>query len=408
MFEQLKYNAFINGSSAAGIHCRMHGAEMQFSVILLKKKKGSLEITGRFPKLGSLDEVLQNVPKGMPICISYDGRGVIHKKLILTGQESDITILKQVLPNVQPEDFVYQKTKIDGNQYFVSIARKDALKKISEAFIAKGRFLVQVSLGPFAINSILTLIDDPGSDIIANEFSIDLQGGRVADFLVTQQEQSHRLYKIGGDGLYEADLLPFAACFRFYFPEEDSLSGTDDSLIHNNEFFYKQLFVKAGWSMILVLLAVLLLNFYYFDQYNNSHSDLYDKVSRNKGLLQRLDTLQSELKTKEEFIGKSGFLKNTRHSWYADFLAASLPQQLILTELDIRPLKKKLKENSEPVFDGNTIRIFGLSQKSTSLNDWIRELRSQSWVYGVTILNYKQDVSSGPASFELELALIQE
>lgn len=409
MLEKIKNLNLFKCRSVAGVHISLlPDNKLDIDLTILKRKKTKLEIENTFSSLTSFEELFGNIPGSTPVCLNIDGKGIIHKKINVKDKNNDITILDQVLPNASLKDIWMQKTEIYEDLFYISVVRKEIINNIVTEFKTNGKYIVAFSLGPFILNNILGIINLSEKNIPVSDYEISIENNRIIDINKNTTNSSHQKHKIGDDELTSNMLIPFAAGFEYFIqtnipPEEfDSISTSGE------EFFYKKIFVTAGWSVLIFLFVLLLTNFLLFDKYNTEYNDLSYKISQNKDLLSRLDTLTKELELKEEFITKGGLLRSSRNSYYADRIAYMLPENIMLTKMDIQPLKKKIKESKEPEFLKNIIHVAGLTQKSTLLDEWIKKIRKEKWVDDINILNYLQDSDLKTGEFEIEIKIKSE
>ena len=106
-------------------------------------------------------------------------------------------------------------------------------------------------------------------------------------------------------------------------------------------------------------------------------------------------------------ISGTNLNKNSKTSFYADQIAASVPKGIQFSVLDIFPLIEKqnnFQENQLQEFKQNIILIKGLSKSSTVYNQWVRKLKKLDWIKTVDHLDYK-DVDRNNAEFELRLGI---
>jgi hypothetical protein len=70
-------------------------------------------------------------------------------------------------------------------------------------------------------------------------------------------------------------------------------------------------------------------------------------------------------------------------------------------------LKKKQanEEDDGLFFEKQSIMISGNCQRSTALNDWMKEVKKAKWVSDVVLINYKQDNAADDGGFLLEIKL---
>ena len=118
----------LKGSTSAGIQLTLHpDNKIDASIVVLKKSKNLVDLKDTFTGIDTYEGIFEHLKPGMPLYLSLNGRGILHKKL-QSGNGSDS--INQLLPNASPDDFYMQAYKIDENERIVSVIRKDTLNTI--------------------------------------------------------------------------------------------------------------------------------------------------------------------------------------------------------------------------------------------------------------------------------------
>jgi hypothetical protein len=107
--------------------------------------------------------------------------------------------------------------------------------------------------------------------------------------------------------------------------------------------------------------------------------NLYE--SKNNQITQLLDSYQK----KKSLIEQTGIFDNKKMSVYADKIAASLPNEILLRELYFNPEEGETEEDSLTNFTENELIIKGNCNKSLLLNEWINILKSQNFIKAVNL-----------------------
>ena len=216
MFESLKNTRLIRGSQILGLQAySLPDGNYEYDFVLLKKKKNKLIIDKKASGITDLKNALSQIPTGIPVYLIIDGKGVIHKKINLLNKENESSILSQILPNANPDEFFLQLTHA-GSLKFVSLVR---IKIISEliALLKECNFqIVDVSLGPFGINRIYLFLENKNL-IDAGGYQLFFENGSVSDFLKKENRNTNHEYLIGNEKLDEKYLVSFAGGFAYLF-----------------------------------------------------------------------------------------------------------------------------------------------------------------------------------------------
>ncbi|MBI4646426.1 MAG: hypothetical protein HY738_07490 [Bacteroidia bacterium] len=403
MLRFLQRSNIIRGRLAAGIYAYFNSnGECEYNFILLKRKRTNIEIIGKGESIASINDLANHIPAAAPVCLAIDGKGAIHKKMLLKPDDTPTDLLHYILPNANSSEFLIQQTPAADGKTFISIARNNNIQQILTRFTAIRRYIVSICLGPFTLNHIIRSLNGSPSVIIAGDYKLLIENGTINDLQAKETGEIQLLYKAGDDELYGNTLIPYSAALKYFIDDEPALEHVTEQA---QEFYYKRFFLTSGKIMLAFIFIMLLGNFILFNRYYKRSEILSAMVGQNRDMLLRFDTLKAELKKKQEFIAGTGFLEVSRQSYYADMLAGSLPEKIILTKMEISPLDKKLKQEETPVFFRDIIRLSGITPGSAILNEWIKTLKKFNWIKDITVVNYNQESNTAPGSFEIEIKI---
>jgi hypothetical protein len=144
-----------------------------------------------------------------------------------------------------------------------------------------------------------------------------------------------------------------------------------------------------------------------FEKYNTKQQELKVELAQQQNLLTQRDTLAKKLQQKQAVLGDQSNLGQSKSSFYADQLAASLPNSMQLTELLVFPkIENKSYNNEEeiPRYQNNKIIIKGQCQASVFYNNWKRNIKDFDWVEKIHNLSYQND-KNGVGVFALEITI---
>ncbi|MFL5763632.1 MAG: hypothetical protein ACJ77K_06790 [Bacteroidia bacterium] len=206
------------------------------------------------------------------------------------------------------------------------------------------------------------------------------------------------------------------------------LCGTEDSQESVRLFFSDELKIVKGHAnldllaaeylnnrklrtKVIALLActftILLLNYFVYDHYHSILGELNAKMNVGQTSLEQYEKVKAEWSEKKTFLDQNGFSVAAQTSFYADRLAAALPEEVSWTRLVIHPVKKRTDGDEEKSlqFENRNIIVDGNCKKSIALNDWIKTVRKMSWVADVSMLNYAQEDAHDAGNFSISIAL---
>ncbi len=289
--------------------------------------------------------------------------------------------------------------------------RTNALNEIVEALNQfKILNIADCLLGPFAITKMIPLMDDR---IIANDrlrfdkYQLQLNAGQITDINIVEAADTDERIVIGGEYIPSKLLISFAGAISYFVGGTTGVLNSYTIDIVKEEQKEKSKFELLGWSLLVATFLVLMINYFIFDHYWNKNQEVNTLFTLNQSALQQYEVLKTEFDQKNEFLQQNGLLENSRTSFYVDELAASLPESIQWSDVNICPLKKKQNsDESEAIsFENKTLTIAGKCTRSADLNDWIKQIKKIAWVNSSSLLDYRQDNANEDGLFLINIEL---
>ncbi|MDG5490647.1 hypothetical protein [Psychroserpens sp. SPM9] len=365
--------------------------------IELKKTKNQVDVEKCF-QFDSLQEASKYIPKGKPAFLVVNNDQVITKKI--ESRETDpLKLVHHVFANLKIDEFYYEVLQQD-NIHFVSICRKTYVDELFEQYKSKNISVINFSLGNLMIASIAHFISE--DHIHSSNAIISKADDQIID-IQPQKEIQEVNYNCNETTLAHNELLTFSSALSLITKTKVTTSVFSKSENHllkdfkEKRFFTK--FMKIGLSFLFVLL---LGNFFLFNNY-------YDKVSELKVTAQVLNSSKSKVFQLNKKVQKTqkmveDVLKSnaSKSSYYADAIITSLPDQILLSELNYQPLLKKIKAQKPIHNDTNAIIVSGASSESILVSQWISELEALKWIKHIEIISFDDTFkSSSEFSFKI-------
>lgn len=397
----IKYQ--FRNNSICGVYCHTSpDGKRMFRIVVVTNKNGSLE----FEILGEVEDNLSEVKeivKNIPVYLVLDGKGILLRSAV---PDPEKTLLKQIIPTAREDEFVADSYAGENCEY-VGLARKDQVDEIILQMKNAGLSIISLSLGPYRVVNLARYFNEIPERIIFNNYLFVYNRFKqcISNFEKTNVKANQE-YVVDGKKV-DPDYLPALSVALEYFLDENK--ECDHQLVkeHKTEFHSRIIFQKAGAGLLILVLVVLLVNIYFYLHYNDQRQQTENLLAGNRNILTTLDTLKRELEWKEKFMRESGIMKNSKMAFYADRIAASVPEQITLEKLEINPVVGKIRSGKEIVIRPNIILLEGLTRNSLFLNQWIHKLKELDWVEKVAILNYIQDNEKNIGNFSIEVNLKQ-
>jgi hypothetical protein len=385
------------GSKVGGINIRI-GSDKDFvtHVVILKKTlKGVSAI--KTEHLASVNEIPDHVQRNIPLYLSIDGKGVLHKLVDEDKREAQSGF---ILPDTDARDFVIQETILTDKKKILSVIRKDMLVGIISSLNDLGFCVPGTFLGPFSVSAIIPHLN--GNSVLSlPDYNLLIKDGQISGFEKLNSAGSD--LEIDSETLTASFIVPFSNCI-YHFSNLVS-PYLDYPLIEQKErFYYEKLFNLSGWSIILFLFFSLLLNFTLYDFYNKKNQVLSEELTSNIEILSKVNNLKSQVENSEMYYRNNPSSKNNLYSYYCDRIVKVIPDGITLSRLAVSPVEKQNPSQNNISFKTSLILISGLTKNSSLLDRFLTGLKSYKWIDNISIKNYI-DTGDGPARFDLEVKL---
>lgn len=388
-------------SSVIGIECIV-GDNTLYRYTLLSKKKSQVEII----QSGIVNQVNELFPlakkHSAPFSLVVTGKGIITKRIIFSANDTlDVpALIQQHLPAINANEFYVQFYKNANNTGHLAICRKVVIDDVLSQLTASGHECVNVYISPCVVNAIAAVAKDYNR-LTTGDSELELVNGEV-DAIKPKSEERLQL-QIENLSISDEQVLCFAAGFA-YFTRQTVFETNDLQMISMPQKHLEKLKLRVlVMSLIAVVFVISAINsvlyFQRFEQNSALDLELGLYESKNAKITELLESYQK----KKSLIEEAGILENKRLALYADKIAASLPQDIVLRELYFNPQEGDAEEDSMLVFSSGGLIIKGNCNKSLLLNEWINVLKSQQFVKSVNLENFIFNSEGHQPNFLLKL-----
>jgi Tfp pilus assembly protein PilN len=392
----------IRGNTVAGIHLQIQtDGRWLMNIMVLKNRKGLIRISQNYTGISTLEEIVQLLAANLPVVLSIEGKGVIHKK---SNHSDSVHLVQQVFPNAQSEDFFVQSNEISNNLRIISLIRRNTVIEIMGEFMRKGYRILNLFLGPFSLNGLWAFFDQPQKCYRIANYLIQTEQTGIIDLSIQTENIDDEPFSIAGESVCQELLIPYANAVFFLLNGDHGLFYNEDICSSNREqFIYKRLFQASALGLLGFLFVVLLINFLLFDKFSREY--LRAKIQFRDGiaLVNRMDSLQTELSYKQDIVEENRLSQGSRFSLYADKIAAIVPEQIALTKLEINPALSKPSADKELQFNRDRVEIKGKCTSGYVLDEWLEKLKHEPWIKHIEVLQYTQENKGTPGEFVIQI-----
>ncbi len=389
------FQEFLNKSSFCAVeHCTINGQEQLFG-LRLKKEAKKLRLEQEFvtDSIEGLSSFLK--PKETVYLIINTGQ-ILFKELhsVLEPREA----LRLAFPNLALADFYYEGYA-SSEKAFVVICRKEVISSIIASYQKLNYGIIGFSLGNLAMSQLAPMVaQDRISSTNASIHFKDKELIRIEPGQPTEEKMT-----INGLALSNTSTLSFAGILRSYFNVKTTTSNFESYNDQLKEQVKQQHFFNLGLKISLATIFVLLLfSFLQFSSYRSKIASLTAELQLKNQQKTQLVTLSEQVARKEKLI-EDYSLAASNSSWYLNQVGKSVPQSILLTEIDWQPLLGAIKENESIEANQNSIIIRGISSIGADFSSWLRELEESEWVQKVAINEYGVNKKK-QTYFEVELS----
>ena len=316
-----------------------------------------------------------------PVVLTIEGKGVLHK---FTETSSDKIKLRNIIPNIKEEDFYINYTP-NANGTWVSIVRKDVVSKILEDNGVSIDNIVDLYLGPTAIQWLTEMSNE--LPVFVGGSELTYQNNQLQSIRKSSEGHLKNRLIFGADLEFNKHLSFIGALVSF----------SKKNSFHKNEFWTKNTSTlkdkKTFQNTLKLTLAILLLvfmgNMVFNQVLNGTYNEKAALALKNTDLVNQSVALQEEEDLRKEFIEKLGLEVNPQFAVFSDEIGETVPQSIQLSRLIVNPLKKAIRKKKLIEFKKEIIEIGGFCKSSQVCNEWVQELRTLNWVKKIELVEFK-------------------
>lgn len=390
---------------AVGVYLSGSGDVWQLNRVTLVRQKNSLAVEHLASNAGSLEEVIASLPKGLPLYLAVDTKGVLHRFVAgVTPAEA----LSTAFPNLPAAEVLAQTHGLpQGVQ--LSVARQHILSPILEAFAAAKCFVYGLHLGPWFAHQLAGLAGFTHDHRVRIGTSVLRFDGAQWLGVEKSPQEGMALQWTLGDDVLEGDYLPaYVAALTYFTASPTPMQAAHDPVgPFRQEGMHHRLFRKLGVGALGVAFVLVLINALVFMQYNDRSQVLSVQYSAEASQIREYDELRREVEARQSFLSRLGWGAVPPLVFYSDQLGQSIPSDIRLTALNLHPLNHdELDRNRRMVFTPSFIQVEGVSNDQLALNRWIQHLEALAWVGRIRDVEYSQRRTAPGGAFSFNLPVV--
>ena len=379
----------------AAISVKMKDDGIVYSYQILKLKKGEIEFIKSENGITEMRALIKKIGKKTPIVLHIQGKGILNR--VVDNKEN---YRHALLMNARLDDF-YFTDFVEEEKVYSSVIRKDAVQEILALFAEKHVEVISFCTGPFIAASLAPYII---RDNITVDFTlIELVDNKIVKFEKSEENQQRTL--LGEETIPHQMLGAVCVGSNYFNPSPQVVLPEDEGVYVRNfkEAKNKNVFYRFAGMMVAFFFVVLCGNYFYLGYLNTKIEENYAILGEFEDQLAELSTLEDEQNRKEVLLSGSGLLSKKFLSFYLMELSNTVPKDVSLDRVKLRPLMDEIKKRHKIEFQDQLLLVAGKSKSSETLSRWIEDLKEKEWLSSVDILDYTYKKNAG--NFELELVL---
>jgi hypothetical protein len=375
--------------------------EFSFRFCLVTKKKHTVTIDKTKVIEGTLAEILATIPKQFPVALTLTGKGIIHKNTAYADESNLELLFQSTFPAVDANDFYMQSFAEDKNA-LVSIIRKHAANDLISKLERSGLKILVVSLGPMVSAHIWRQLNNYTTALAFDTHVFQLNANQ--QFLSYQNRTPAKIdfmYKIGQEQIAEENILAYATAFQLLLHQQVDMIHADVQEINTN-FLH---IVQNNWLkhkatiFLLGLLATLTMSYLVFSYYNDQNTNLSQQLGAFSANADQVDVLRKNITENGGLLKQLKWNGGYNYGLLLNEIGESMPRQLQLLELTMN----ELQAESDTISYVPNIKVTGVTDNLTAVNNWVFVLKQKSWVKSVRLLKFEEAMDTDQYKFNLML-----
>ena len=346
---------------------------------------------------GDIKTVINALPKGKPMALVLNGKGVLLKTIPLSTSETR-GLFNRAFPAIAEADFYVQLLSNEEQAHF-AISRKEWCDLWIDRFLAAGIQLFTLSFTAVVALPILKQLNCYG-DIISfdgHEFELS-PTGELKGYRAIEKDLNAFEFKLDNHPIAAENIIAYAAGLQLLLhkrltPIKAVVAKIDESF---EQFKQNRRIKNVALTVLLSFFMLLLINFSIYSHYNGENEILVSKVGARANVASSTETLIAAIKSAEKQLAQLSWNGGYSYAFLVSELGREMPNQLTLSTIQLNTLESQLNARQN-------IKIAGHTQNLQALNNWLYVLKQYKWAREVKLLNYAMPEDQGDYEFTLNI-----
>jgi hypothetical protein len=391
-------------STVLGVELKLIGSnQYDCRFCLITKKNNAITIEKKCAIKGPLTEVLEKLPKNIPLALNLTGKGLLFKNVTLEQPLTDSQNFQAAFPAIDQKDF-YTQCYHDQAHSLINIIRAEVVDDLLSKFKLSGLNVYILSLGAIVSKHVWPFLNSYHSPIQFDEHKFELtdmkQFSLYSLLKITPEINAPNFQLKIGEEPIEADcIIAYAAAMQLILHEKVDLINADIPTIEAdfNKFLTERKLKKTALFFLAGLFALLLISFLTLTYYNSVNTKLIRLVGTQTANADQTDLMKKNTAESEALLKQLNWNGGYNYGLLLDEIGSTLPKQLKLAEI----VMNDFKTAQEKIERKPNIRIIGTTDNLTAVNNWMFVLKEKPWVKTVKLLKYQDDLETTLYQFNL-------
>jgi len=376
---------------------------VSYNYIWLKNKGKTIDIVDKGTVV-SLSDIPKKILKDkIPVVLILNGKGIVIKKINFSN-ESNLGIselVKQSLPTINPNEFYIQIFRQEDLSAFICFCRKELIDSFLKELILNKYDVAFVAIGSPSVIGLKPVWSN-FNQIPTSTHSIVLTNGNIDSMSGISNEDAK--ITIEGIELSKTNTLGFANGLS-YLIQNGIAENVNPELIqipiaHQERNKFRALTITS----IAVVFVIAITNVIFYTNYFDKNNKLETELSVYQGKYEQINKLLNDYQSKKGLIENAGILNGNKFSEYADKVGATIPEDVVLSNMYFNPKNEDIEsEDSLVTFLSKRLIIKGNCNKTFIVNEWVNILKMQKFIKDVSLEKFSYNKEGLTPNFEIKI-----
>ena len=389
--------------TAIGLWIYVKDTEVRYYALLLKKAgTGDLTVAAfeAFDELKSLQQWIEANGKNAPVVVGLDGKQVLIKQLDSPVKEHPDVLVKKLVPGAGPGQFLVNAFS-DEQSAVVSLVRSEKYQEYLQPLKGGGINVFNCFIGPGVTLRFFNALMGGGAGL--SQYGFYEVADPAHNVTAVKRVFPDEDMKVNSDLDITHHYLP-AYCLAASF-----FAGNDPMLINQrgelymeseSDYNHKRLFKPYFTGVAVTLLAVFMLNVYFYMESARENGLLRERSASTQLLVDQYSMIRKRYEEKQAIVDQLNY-SNIASAWISDQIGTLVPSDVSLTSIRINPLSKSRKD--ETPFVQQSIVVAGVSSNDRSFGEFVSAVSDLTFVEEIDYQHYKFNQSLRKGEFEVKL-----